>query len=40
MRVAFPTNNQKTISKHVGLTKGFLIVKKTKIKNFKFENLE
>ncbi len=26
MRVAFPTNNQKTIANHIGLAKGFLIV--------------
>ncbi len=26
MRIAFPTNNQKTLSPHIGLTKGFLIV--------------
>ncbi|WP_456471101.1 NifB/NifX family molybdenum-iron cluster-binding protein [Caminibacter sp.] len=26
MRIAFPTNNQKTIANHIGLAKGFLIV--------------
>jgi len=26
MRVAFPTNNQKTVSSHIGLVKGFLVV--------------
>jgi predicted Fe-Mo cluster-binding NifX family protein len=26
MKIAFPTNNQKTISSHIGLAKGFLIV--------------
>jgi len=26
MRIAFPTNNQKTLSPHIGLTKGFLVV--------------
>jgi predicted Fe-Mo cluster-binding NifX family protein len=26
MRVAFPTNNKKTIANHIGLAKGFLIV--------------
>jgi len=26
MKIAFPTNNQKTIAEHIGLSKGFLIV--------------
>ncbi|QCI28280.1 NifB/NifX family molybdenum-iron cluster-binding protein [Caminibacter pacificus] len=26
MRVAFPTNNQKTVANHIGLAKGFLII--------------
>ncbi len=26
MIVAFPTNNQKTISSHIGLAKGFLVI--------------
>ncbi|WP_456480252.1 NifB/NifX family molybdenum-iron cluster-binding protein [Nautilia sp.] len=26
MRIAFPTNNQKTLSPHIGLAKGFLVV--------------
>ncbi len=26
MKVAFPTNNQKTVSPHIGLAKGFLVV--------------
>ncbi len=26
MRIAFPTNNQKTIANHIGLAKGFLII--------------
>ena len=38
MRVAFPTNNQKTIAKHVGLTKGFLIVDTTTNEKFYIEN--
>jgi len=38
MRVAFPTNNQKTISKHIGLTKGFLIVDTNSGERFYIEN--
>ena len=38
MRVAFPTNNQKTISRHIGLTKGFLIVDTTTNEKFYIEN--
>jgi len=26
MRIAFPTNNQKTLSSHIGLAKGFLVI--------------
>ena len=26
MRIAFPTNNQKTLSPHIGLAKGFLVI--------------
>ena len=26
MRIAFPTNNQKTLSPHIGLEKGFLVI--------------
>ena len=38
MRVAFPTNNQKTISNHIGLAKGFLIVDTDSNERFFIEN--
>jgi predicted Fe-Mo cluster-binding NifX family protein len=38
MRVAFPTNNQKTIAQHIGLAKGFLIVDTQNGEKFYIEN--
>ena len=38
MRVAFPTNNQKTIANHIGLAKGFLIIDTNTGKKFYIEN--
>ena len=38
MKVAFPTNNQKTIANHIGLAKGFLIVDTNKGERFYIEN--
>jgi len=38
MRVAFPTNNQKTIAKHIGLAKGFLVVDTDTNERFYIEN--
>ncbi len=35
MKIAFPTNNKKTIAEHIGLSKGFLIIDtETKAKSF------
>jgi len=38
MRVAFPTNNQRTIAKHIGLAKGFLIIDTNTGERFYIEN--
>jgi predicted Fe-Mo cluster-binding NifX family protein len=38
MRVAFPTNNQKTIASHIGLAKGFLIIDTNTGEKFYIEN--
>jgi len=38
MRIAFPTNNQKTIAKHIGLAKGFLIIDTNTGEKFYIEN--
>jgi predicted Fe-Mo cluster-binding NifX family protein len=38
MRVAFPTNNQKTIANHIGLAKGFLIIDTNTGEKFYIEN--
>ena len=38
MRIAFPTNNQKTIASHIGLAKGFLIVDTDTNERFYIEN--
>ena len=38
MKIAFPTNNQKTISNHIGLAKGFLIVDTNTGERFYIEN--
>ena len=38
MKVAFPTNNQKTIANHIGLAKGFLIVDTNTNEKFYIEN--
>jgi len=38
MKVAFPTNNQKTIANHIGLAKGFLIVDTNTGERFYIEN--
>jgi len=38
MRVAFPTNNQKTIASHIGLCKGFLIIDTNTGEKFYIEN--
>ena len=38
MKVAFPTNNQKTIANHIGLAKGFLIVDTDTGERFYIEN--
>ena len=38
MRIAFPTNNQKTIASHIGLAKGFLIVDTNTGEKFYIEN--
>jgi len=38
MRVAFPTNNQKTIANHIGLAKGFLIIDTKSGEKFYIEN--
>jgi len=38
MRVAFPTNNQKTLASHIGLCKGFLIIDTDTKEKFYIEN--
>jgi predicted Fe-Mo cluster-binding NifX family protein len=38
MRIAFPTNTKKTISSHIGLAKGFLIIDTITGKQFYIEN--
>ena len=38
MKIAFPTNNQKTIATHIGLAKGFLIVDTESGEKFYIEN--
>jgi predicted Fe-Mo cluster-binding NifX family protein len=38
MKIAFPTNNQKTIAGHIGLAKGFLIVDTNTGEKFYIEN--
>jgi len=38
MKVAFPTNNQKTLARHIGLCKGFLIVNTDTGEKFYIEN--
>jgi len=38
MRVAFPTNDQKTLAKHIGLCKGFLIIDTDTGEKFYIEN--
>ena len=38
MKLAFPTNNQKTIANHIGLAKGFLIVDTNTGEKFYIEN--
>ncbi len=38
MRVAFPTNNQQTITSHIGLAKGFLIINSDTNEKFYIEN--
>ncbi len=38
MRVAFPTNNQKTIANHIGLAKGFLIIDTDTNEEFYIQN--
>ena len=38
MRIAFPTNNQKTIASHIGLAKGFLIIDTNTNEKFYIEN--
>jgi len=38
MKIAFPTNNQKTIAQHIGLAKGFLIVDTNTGEKFYIEN--
>ena len=38
MKIAFPTNNQKTIANHIGLAKGFLIVDTNTGERFYIEN--
>ena len=38
MRIAFPSNNQKTIANHIGLAKGFLIVDTDTDERFYIEN--
>ncbi|MEO1928433.1 MAG: NifB/NifX family molybdenum-iron cluster-binding protein [Nautiliaceae bacterium] len=38
MRVAFPTNNQKTIANHIGLAKGFLIIDTDTNEKFYIQN--
>ena len=38
MRVAFPTNNQKTVANHIGLAKGFLIIDTQNGEKYYIEN--
>ena len=38
MKIAFPTNNQKTIAGHIGLAKGFLIIDTNTGEKFYIEN--
>jgi len=38
MKIAFPTNNQKTLSSHIGLCKGFLIIDTDTEEKFYIEN--
>jgi len=38
MRIAFPTNNKRTLSPHIGLAKGFLIVDTDKNEEFYIQN--
>ena len=38
MKLAFPTNNQKTIANHIGLAKGFLIIDTNTGERFYIEN--
>ncbi len=38
MKIAFPTNNQRTITKHISLAKGFLIIDTQTSEKFYIEN--